>query len=90
MLTMKNNWGILFMKDGLDVNWMTNYLNSVEGTKVVKTVEDTVKYLDGSGGAEDVVLYCMETDGIFIPMKFKLELNLKTFPEHGEYLYFPV
>lgn len=78
--SFKLGWAVIFKKDGLDIDGMTEYLNSVSGTTVTQTEECDCTVVNSETGEEEevpCVMFVMETDGFLIPTKFFLELHLR-------------
>lgn len=99
-INMNLVWAIVFQKDGLNYEWMNDYLNSVDGTKIIQTIEcvtDVTNINTGEDRHVPVVCVLLKTEGFFIPVKFMLELNLrKAFSEEDirenknlRYIYVP-
>ena len=85
-------WGVMFQKDGLDVDAMKQYFTE-HGTEVEDTIEQTVELADvGSDNFEphECVIFVLYTPNqMFVPTNIRMELNLQRIANE-KYLYMPV
>ena len=88
-MDIKCGWAIIAPSDGTDENGLQEYLNSYPNTRVKKVIYDKLPISNQRTGKEyevDCIIFLMETDGMFVPPKFRFELNLRAC-EGNPYLF---